>query len=119
MGTKKRIYRFDKKSGEMVDVTPIADVATVQLLERDTKRVRKGLKPRGVQRTGGYPYESEVMAVDPEDIGTAQDILAKRGVQTDYTPTGEPIIRSPEHRRQHAKAMGFYDRNGTWSPDNR
>ena len=119
MGAKVRRFKFDKKSGEMVDVTPVADVAVVELLERDTKKIRKGLKPRGVQRTGGYPYASETMPVDPEDISRAQDILAKHGVQTDYKPTGEPMIRSANHLKEHAQAMGFYDRNGTWSPKNR
>jgi hypothetical protein len=69
-----------------------------------------------------YGYESWAMAVDPSDVPRAKETLARHGVETQYTPTGEPIIRSRSHRRAHAEALGFYDRNGGYGdpqPKNR
>ncbi len=119
MPAVKRIYRFDKNTGEMVDVTPDSQRVLVSQLAADTKRIRKGLKPRGVQRTGKYPYESEAMAVDAEDIPRAREIAKAHGINTEYTKSGEPIITSRSHFVQHMRAFGFYERNGTTSPRNR
>lgn len=120
MPAVKRIYRFDKNTGEMVDVTPDSQRVLVSQLEADTKRIRKGLKPRGVQRSAKYPYESETMAVDPEDVPRAQAIAKANGLTTEFNPrTGRPIITSRSNFIQHIRTFGFYERNGTTSPQNR
>jgi len=59
-----------------------------------------------------WPIISDAMAVDPRNINKARAILQQAGVNTEFTPTGEPILRSAAHRKEHAQAMGFYDRNG-------
>lgn len=119
MPAVKRIYRFDKNSGCAVDITPEKDKVVIEELKRDTKQIRKRLKTADVQRTGKYPYESEAMAIDPEDIPKAREIAKSHGVNTEYTRSGEPIITSASHRLQHMLAFGFYDRNGVSSPRNR
>lgn len=115
----KREYKFDKKSGELVEVTPERDKNIAIELAKDTKRIRDGLTPLGVQRSAKYPYESETMAVEPEDVPRAREIARAHGVFTEYTKTGEPIITSRSHQIAHMRAMGFYERNGTTSPRNR
>lgn len=115
----KKTYALDKKTGVMVETTPEELRPITEALARDTRRVRRRMKQGSVQRSASYPYESEAMAVDPEDISSAREILARHGVSTEYTRSGEPIIRSSEHLRQHAQAMGFYMRNSIWSPKNR
>lgn len=113
-----RKYTY-KKDGTVIDSTPESERKLSAELERDAKRIRRGMRPRGVQRGAKYPIMSEAMGIEVEDIPKAQEILRSKGVSTDYTDTGEPIIRSANHLREHAQAMGFYDRNGTWSPKNR
>jgi hypothetical protein len=100
-----------------IDIGKLAREHDLKVAKAQQRKKRNGV----VTRPGdsGYPYNSEAMAVDREDVGKAQEILKAHGVSTDYTRSGEPIITSSEHRRRHAQAMGFYDRNGTWSPKNR
>ena len=113
-----RKYKYGK-DGSVIDITPESERKLADELERDAKRIRKGMKPRGVQRGAKYPIHSEAMGIEPEDIPQAVEILKSKGVSTEYTKTGEPIIRSANHLREHAQAMGFYDRSGVWSPKNR
>lgn len=44
MPAVKQIYRFDKNSGAVVDVTPEKDKVVIAELTRDTKQIRKRLK---------------------------------------------------------------------------
>lgn len=115
----------------MVEVTPAKKLATAKALSRDVAKVRKRMqrrkkiedsKPGRVRIKPKWPIKSEAMGVDPEDISTAKAIAASHGVKTDYTPDGRPILTGPAHRRNHARAMGFYDRNagyGDPAPINR
>lgn len=114
----------------MVEVTPSKDRAICNELACEVGKVRKRLaKKRKQAETSGrirtrakWPIESEAMAVDPEDIGKAREIAKRAGVSTEYTRTGEPILRSAAHRRAHCRAMGFYDRQagfGDAAPLNR
>lgn len=72
--------------------------------------------PGAVERTyhtgTNWPYASNAAATDPENIPKEKEILKRHGVKTDYTPTGEPIFRSPAHRKAHCEVFGLYDRNG-------
>lgn len=63
----------------------------------------------------GWPMISEAAAINPEDVPREQARLKKRGIYTEYTPTGEPIFRSPSHRKAYCEAVGLYDRNGGYS----
>ena len=62
-----------------------------------------------------WPRTSEAMGICPKDIRRAQKMLAEQGVFTEYTPTGEPILRDKKHEREHMKALGFYHRNAGYS----
>ena len=115
----KQILRFDKSTGSLVDVTPEKDKVVVEQLQRDAKQIRRRLKTAGVQRSAKYPYESETMAVDAEDVPRATAIARAHGLNTEFKPTGEPIITSRAHMLRHARVFGFYERNGTSSPRNR
>jgi len=116
-----QIFQFDKTAGELVDVTPEKDRIIVEQLQQDAREIRRLLKPTGVQRSATYPYESEAMAVDPEEIPRAMAIARAHGVATNYNPnTGCAIIESPGHRTRHMRAVGFYERNSyTDCPVNR
>lgn len=116
----KQIFQFDKTAGELVDVTPEKDKVVVEQLQRDARTIRRRLKTTSVQRSAKYPYESETMGVDPEDVPRAMEIARAHGVYTEYNPqTGNPIITSRPHFVRHMRAMGYYERNGTTSPRNR
>ena len=76
---------------------------------RDFKREWQGRK----QVIAKYPYYSEVMGVDgsPESIRAAKEESIRLGVPTDFTSTGEAVIRDPMHRKKFAEALGYYDKN--------
>lgn len=105
----------------MVETTSEQDKEEAEALSKDVRRIRCGMSKKLMHRSGdgGYPYESEAMAVDAEDIPRAREIARAHGLNTEYTPTGEPIITSAGHRLAHMRAFGFYDRNGVSSPRNR
>ncbi len=121
MGAKKRTYRFDKKSGEMVDVTPDADVAVIEQLEKDTKNVRKGMKPLPPRTgSGGYPYFSWNIGVEcPEDEAVMRKTLRDHGLDAEFNRDGDLKIESKPHRERVISALDLYDRNGVKSPKNR
>lgn len=120
MAALKRVFRFDKKKRRMVEVTPKADQKICKALSREAQATRKRLAKRRTKHpasklrniSGKWPIVSEAMAVNPEQVGEAREILKRAGVNTEYTKTGEPILRSAAHRKQHAQALGFFDRNG-------
>lgn len=101
------------KNNDIAALAREHDVTIAKSHARNAKQRRYG------RNTGGYPYESEAMAIEKEDIGKAREIARSHGVFTEYTPTGEPIITSRSHQIAHMRAFGFYERNGTSSPINR
>jgi hypothetical protein len=60
---------------------------------------------------GWKPIESDALGVHPSQINEAREDAIKKGVPTDFTPTGEPILRTREHRKKYMQAYGFYDRD--------
>lgn len=63
------------------------------------------------RRKRGYPIKSIALECHPDSIAGEQAKLAKRGVQVDYTPQGQPILRDAGHRKAVLKALGLHDRN--------
>lgn len=59
----------------------------------------------------GYPIKLNSMAVTTHRRKTMMEHLAKKGVPTEYTLRGRPIIRDAAHRKQFMKAMNLFDRN--------
>ena len=64
---------------------------------------------------GWKPLESEALGFHPSQLAEARALDEKRGVVTDYTPTGEPIFRSRQHRKEYMNAHGWYDRDAGYS----
>ena len=63
------------------------------------------------RRKRGYPIKSVALAVHSSQVGEAQADSAKKGVPTEFTSGGRPILRDASHRRKYLKAYGFHDRN--------
>lgn len=61
---------------------------------------------RGVGSLGGVP--SDTLAVHPKQVEEAIQFCKDRGVPTDYTPGGRPIIRSAAHQKAHGLIRGGY-----------
>jgi hypothetical protein len=135
----RKKYVYDKKNGGVVEAPPEVGQSSKspkffggfgKTTRRKKKEIRALMDAKAVtivdDKSGAlvnvattrrkerakWPIISDAMAVNPEHIGKAKAALKEHGVKTDYTPTGEPILRSAAHRKAHAIAMGFYDRNG-------
>lgn len=58
-----------------------------------------------------WPMVSYAAGVSPEQVPEMQKIDKENGVPTEYTPEGDPVFRSPQHRKKYCEAHGLYDRN--------
>ncbi len=58
------------------------------------------------------PIESTALAVKPSQIAEAKAIAESRGVPTDFTPDGRPILRTRAHRKAYLRSRGMFDRSG-------
>lgn len=112
MAAAKRVFKFDKKTGRMVETTPPESRELCKQLRRKKSRSKVAFDNRIIHSKAKWPIHSEKMAVNPEDVARAQGILAQHGIQTEYDRAGRPILRCQSHRKAHAEALGFYDRNG-------
>jgi len=59
----------------------------------------------------GYPIKSVALAVHSSQVKEAQDDSVKRGVPTEFTKGGRPILRDAAHRKAYLRAYGYHDRN--------
>lgn len=75
-------------------------------LERD---FRADLPALRTSKLPGWPVVSQAMAVHPRDVPRIAQEAARRGVPTEFTRTGEPILTSPSHRARYMKAFGYVD----------
>lgn len=87
----------------------VFDKATGKAVELDESQMQSNC----IKKLPQWPMVAGMsMGIDPVDIPKAQAILKQSGVSTEYTKHGDPILTSALHRKKHAEAMGFYDRNG-------
>ncbi len=61
------------------------------------------------------PIESNAMAVHPTQIAETVERNRKAGINVDYTPTGEPILRSSRDRQNLMRLEGLHDRDGAYT----
>lgn len=66
-------------------------------------------RPRGMKR--GYPIKLVSMAVTTHRRDTMIAECVKRGVPTEYTKGGRPIIRDAAHYKQFRRAFGVHQNN--------
>lgn len=90
MSSASRFFRIDSDTGSVVEVN------------KRSQRLPKAT----------YPFAADALGVHPSQVAEAQADSETRGVSTDFTESGEPIMRSPGHRRRYCEAYGIYDRNG-------
>lgn len=113
----KRLLRFDKKLGRMVEVTAKYDPKAGKLVEqvvpvKDSKDT-DWLKPRGVyydQVVSLWPMVSNNAAVLPKNLARVNKLLAAKGVpQTDHDKLGRPIWNDAAHKAKYLRARGRCD----------
>lgn len=61
--------------------------------------------------TRGWPLASDAAAVHPRQIEKAKEIDRRKGVPTEYTPSGRPVFTDRGHRRRYLKAHNLIDRS--------
>lgn len=62
-----------------------------------------------------WPMESDAAGVHPAQIAEAMEHDRRHGVPTEYTPDGNPLYTSRDHRARHCRANGLYDRNAGYA----
>jgi len=65
----------------------------------------------GVPATKGWPIECVASGVHADDAQALRDEFDRVGVPTEVTADGDPVYRSPKHRREALKARGLFDRS--------
>jgi hypothetical protein len=63
-------------------------------------------------RVGIKPKESDALAVHPLDVPEAIEDAKRKGVPTDFTPDGSPIITSRAHQKAYLRAYGYRNKDG-------
>lgn len=111
------IFCFRTKDGELVERPYACGKAPQKIKLPDGRFARRSLKDelagsRKQASHDGWPIECEASGVRPEQAGELKELLRKNGVPTEVSAAGNPIYRSPEHRRQALKVRGMHDRNG-------
>ena len=66
----------------------------------------------GMEYAWDRPLLSDALAVHPSQIEEAREDAKQKGVPTDFTPDGRPILTSRAHRKRYLKAYGFHDKQG-------
>ena len=66
--------------------------------------------PVGGQLPQNWPLVSTAAGVGADQIREAMAIDRKAGIQTDYTPDGDVIFKSPGHRRNWLREHRMFDR---------
>lgn len=80
--------------------------------ERTLAESISGAQPsRKRHESRGYPIKSVALAVTRKRIPEQMKRDAERGVPTEYTKNGRPILRDAAHRKAYLKAYGYHDRN--------
>lgn len=59
-----------------------------------------------------WPQQCDALAVHPSQVEEAREDAKRKGVPTDFTPDGRPVITSAAHQKQYAKLYGFRPKRG-------
>ncbi len=59
----------------------------------------------------GYPIQSVALAVHSSQVAEAQADSVRKGVPTEFTKSGRPILRDAAHRKAYLKAYRMHDAN--------
>lgn len=62
-------------------------------------------------RPWGKRIKSIALAVHPDQVEEATKDAVARGVPTEFTADGRPILTDRNHRKQYMKAYGYFDRD--------
>lgn len=96
MPTRKRVFRYNKRNGEVEEV-------------RSSEKVR--LKPQ-------WPLRSDAFAVSPEQVDEANSTMEGLGLKPNFVRKGSDVgcyeFESARHRKETGMhpSIEFYDRNG-------
>ena len=65
----------------------------------------------GVPARSGWPLTCYASGVHADDAQKLRDHFTEIGVPTEVTINGDPVYKSPSHRRKALAARGFYDKD--------
>ena len=97
MPPRSRIFRYDSKTDEVVEV--------------------KKKAPRKTKAT--WPLLSDAAGVAESQVGEARHKFAELGLPTEVLNDGRVVFTSQKHRKEHCEAVGLYDRNGGYGDPQR
>jgi len=98
MPPRSRIFRYDSKTDEVVEVI--------------NKAARKTTNAK-------WPILSDAAGVAPSQVGEARQKFADLGLNTEVMRDGRVVFTSASHRKKHCEAVGLYDRNGGYGDPQR
>lgn len=107
-------YAYETPSGEIIERYYRMGEAPDKILlgkGRTAKRCYQAeVRPRK-NTEGAWPMEPCVASgVHPDQAGDLRRYLADRGCKTEVTPQGDPVYRSPQHRKRALRLRGMHDR---------
>ncbi len=116
MPSRKFVYR----SGQgVVEITPDGEKAQCDEISADVAERSEPMDWSGFSSRraipGIWPRVSTSLGCHPSQVREEQELLAKHGVQTDYTPDGDPIFRDQNHANRHMAVFDYCDADAGYS----
>ncbi len=111
------IYCYRRRdNGHIVEVTmTVAEMkAAGDVIEIDGVKADRDMPAEisGVRDIPScWPLKSRAAGVPKHQIKEAGDSLARAGIPTDFTDTGEIVFRDRRHRSEVLEHIGMYDAN--------
>lgn len=70
--------------------------------------------PGRLARCDTYPFESDAAGGHPDDRARMTQEAIDAGVPTEINHNGNPVFRTPIHRKKYLRAFNMYDRNASY-----
>lgn len=105
----KRVYKFDPKAGEIVEVTAASVTKRLGKRKKAKKTDWSGWSRRA---TGLWPRFSDSMSVRPKARKKTMKMLAAAGLPTEINAQGQFKMESQQHQNQLLKFYGWRNNDG-------
>ena len=108
------VYKANGDKTYVIDGEEVSRTEYESRVPHKLKDVFASRKAADGHRPACWPMASDAAGVNPDQIKEAMEGARKAGVPTEFNRDGQAIFTSREHRKRYCKALGFYDRSGTY-----
>ncbi len=111
------IYCYRRPGGEIIErafpmgEAPQSVCVNGCVAERDFQAEHSSVKELRGTAPGGWPMESNALALHPDQVPEQARRAREAGVPTDFK-AGRPVLTDRSHRKRYCKFVGVRDNDG-------